>query len=78
LSSIFLLLNVLFEKIGNSFNNEKYLLKRLKEIKDAPLEFDLQTRLVNLWLGIGQNSTKGDAYDPIYQKLDNKSKIFND
>jgi hypothetical protein len=42
-------MGVLYEKIGNTFNNEKYLLKRLKEIRDASLEADPQTRLVNLW-----------------------------
>ena len=29
-------------------------------------------------MGIGQNLIKGGAYDPIYQKLDNKAKIFDD
>jgi hypothetical protein len=29
-------------------------------------------------MGMEENSTKGGAYDPIYQKLDNKAKVFND
>jgi len=70
---------VLYEKIGNTFNNEKYLFKKLKEIRDASLEADPQTRIVNIWYKAGgQNSQKGDAYDSIYQKLDNKAKVFND
>jgi len=35
--------NVLYKKIGNTFNNKKYLLKRFKEIKDASLGYKLQT-----------------------------------
>jgi len=38
------LANVLFEKIGNNPKYEKYYLRRLKEIREASLEFDPQTR----------------------------------
>jgi len=34
--------------------------------------------LISGIMGITINFQKGGAYDPIYQKLDNKAKVFND
>jgi len=66
-------LYILYEKIDNTFNNEKYLFKKLKEIKDASLEFDSQTRLINLWHKAGGQNfqiRKKTNYGPKRIKLE--------
>jgi hypothetical protein len=55
------------------------ILKRLKEIKEVSLELDPQTILVNIWYrGWWTKFNKRRRLYLIYQKLDNKAKIFND
>jgi len=54
--------------LGNSEKRE--VLLSLKTHKVYGLTFGV--------MGLNLESLEGDTYDPIYQKLDNKTKVFND